>query len=268
MVNIKLIFYIALLLNINFSLGIELDILDHDDFKKCHDLNRNDTKDCTSINPSLKLKEDQCWRFTINLDTLQKLKDNYPENWKKIASQMYGFDENLSEEEIREKYVKNTKKNICNLMIGDEDYKNYILYESSRFSVGGKITYNCGDGEKSYKTKDYIPKKLIFKKLKDSIECARQTNETNCYNAASKFLTNDALACWNKVNFYDEKNLGSPDEESCTGHFLSEYKKEFTNTFKFYKGYKKIEETWNCVNKSGKKIQIYMNTITGKLKFT
>ena len=37
---------------------------------------------------------------------------------------------------------------------------------------------------------------------------------------------------------------------------------------KYLSGYKKIEETWNCVNKSGKKIQNYMNTITGKLKFT
>ena len=77
MINIKPIFYIALLLNINLSLGaIELDILDKEDFIKCSDQNKNNTNDCSSINPSLKLKEDQYCRITINYDTLQKLKDN------------------------------------------------------------------------------------------------------------------------------------------------------------------------------------------------
>ena len=78
MVNIKVIFYIALLLNINLSLGIELDIFDDDDFKKCNDQNKNNTNDCSSINPSLKLKEDKSFRITLNYDTLQKLKDSYP----------------------------------------------------------------------------------------------------------------------------------------------------------------------------------------------
>ena len=180
-----------------------------------------------------------------------------------------GFDQNLSEEEIREKYVKNSKQNICNLMTGDEDYKNYVLYESSRFSAGGKITYNCGDGEKSYKTKEYIPKQHIFKMLKDTTECSRQTNETECHNAASKFLTDDVIACWNTVNFYDDSQFIPRDSEGCTGYLVSEYKERFTIMFKNYKIInKKIEETWNCVDKSGKKIQIYMNTITGKLKIT
>ena len=68
MVNIKIIFYIALLLNINLSLGIELDIFDDDDFKKCNDQNKNNTNDCSSINPSLKFKEDKCCRITLNYD--------------------------------------------------------------------------------------------------------------------------------------------------------------------------------------------------------
>ena len=35
--------------------------------------------------------------------------------------------------------------------------------------------------------------------------------------------------------------------------------------FKDYlKRSEKIEDTWNCVNKKGKKIKIYMNTFTGK----
>ena len=41
-------------------------------------------------------------------------------------------------------------------MIEDEDYTNNNLYSSARLSYVGKNTYDCGDGEKSYKTKDSI----------------------------------------------------------------------------------------------------------------
>ena len=134
MVNINLILYIVLFLKINLSISkIEFDFFDAHDFEKCSDQNRNknDTDVCYSINSSLKLKEDKCCTITIILDTLQELKNRYPDNWKKMAAQIYGFDENLSEEEIREKYVKNRKQNICTLFTGDEDYTNYILYETS-----------------------------------------------------------------------------------------------------------------------------------------
>ena len=268
MVNIKLIFNIALFLKINLSLSkIKLDIVDYDDLEKCNDQTKNNTNECSLINSSLKLKEDQCCRITINYDILQNLKDSYSENWKKMASHIYGFDENLSEEEIKEKYVKNKKQNVCSLMNGDEDFNNYILYESSRFSIGGKITYDCGDGEKFYKTKEYIPKQHKFKILKDTIECLRQKNETDCHNSASKFLTDDVLACWNIANYNDRK-YGYPDIEKCQGYLKSEYKERFTSMFKHYINYKKFEETWNCIDKNGKKIQIYMNTITGKFKIT
>ena len=230
MVNINLILYIVLFLKINLSISkIEFDFFDADDFEKCSDQNRNknDTDVCYSINSSLKLKEDQCCSITIIYDTLQQLKNRYPDNWKKMAAQIYRFDENLSEEEIREKYVKNQKQNICTLFTGDEDYTNYILYETSLYSVGGKITYDCGDGENSYKTKDFIPKQYKFKLVKDTAECTRQTNEADCHKAASKFLTEDVLACWNTVNQYDSNY--AQDEKECRGYLVSEYKNESIN---------------------------------------
>jgi len=51
-------------------------------------------------------------------------------------------------------------------MTGDEDYRIYNLNMNSQFSYGGKITYDWGDGEKSFKIKDYInyiPKQQKFK---------------------------------------------------------------------------------------------------------
>lgn len=276
MVNIKLKLFIVLFLEINLSMCANLfDLVDGDDFRKCNEIEdeitSTPTNICFSVNSSLKLKEDHCCRISFNYDPLQELKSKYPEDWKKRASQKYGFDENLSEEEIRQKYVKNKKINRCSLISEDEDYKNYNLYTYIRLSYSDKITYNCGDGEKSYKTKDYknyIPKQHIFKIGKDLSECLIQTNETDCHNSASKFLTDDVIACWNKVNYY-ESERNSRDKEECRGYQVSEYKTYFTNKFKSNQYFgEKVEETWNCVDKSGKKIQIYMNTMTGKLKIT
>ena len=118
MVNIKLKLFIVLFLEINLSMCVDLfDLVDRDDFKKCNEIEdeitSTPTNICFSVNSSLKLKEDHCCRITMNFDPLQELKSKYPEDWKKRASQKYRFDENLSEEEIRQKYVKIRKVNRC-----------------------------------------------------------------------------------------------------------------------------------------------------------
>jgi hypothetical protein len=204
MANIEIILYIALSLIIISSEAIVFDIpIDEKDIKRCQDLSEEDsitTNTCTSINSSLKSKQGKCCKFTINMDTLERFKSTYSDNWRKIGAEQYGFDENLPEEEIRELYIKNEKKNLCSMMIGNEEFDNYVLYGTSLFSIGRKITYDCGDGKKSYNGKNYNPKNKQLKELKDLFECQVQTNKTNCFNAASKFLTNDILACWNKVN--------------------------------------------------------------------
>jgi len=58
------------------------------------------------------------------------------------------IDENLSEQELREKYFKIEKKNFCSLMTKDEDFNNFNLYENTINTVEGKVTCYCGD-EKS-----------------------------------------------------------------------------------------------------------------------
>ena len=84
------------------------------------------------------------------------------------------------------------------------------------------------------------------------------------------------MACWNTLNNYkNDYGYSTPGREECKGYLVSDYKSDFTTRFKEYNiheyqdsPYADIEETWNCFDRSGKKIQIYMNTITGKLKFT
>ena len=273
MANIKIILYLALLLKIISSANVNQKApFNSDDFEKCLKINKENiqnmssmtTKTCSSLNSSFKNKKDKCCRITLNYDTLQQLKQNFGEDWKKKVAQMYNFDEKLSEKEIREKYVPVKKQNLCSLMTGDEDYNSNYLYGSTIFSYDGKVTYDCGNGEKSFDGKKYNPKKQQYKLFKDMFNCQFQTTESNCHKSASKFISNDMLACWNKVNKYD-KNYGFPAREECRGYQASLYKTEFKKKFKDYvRRSEKIEETWYCVDQKGKKIQIYMNTFTGK----
>ena len=99
-------------------------------------------------------------------------------------------------------------------------------------------------------------------------DCQFQKTEANCFKAASKFLTNEMLACWNKVNKYD-KEYGYPDREQCRGYQVKDYKRELQKDYKYLlRTRSKIEETFTCVDKSGKKRKIYMNTYTGQFKLS
>ena len=206
MENIKLILYIAFSLIVISLEDIIIDkSIDEKDMRKCQAPNENEddsitTNTCTSINSSFNIKQSKCCKFTINVDTLERFKAIYSDNWRKIGAEQYGFDENLPEEEIRELYIKNEKRNLCSMMVGNEEFDNYVLYANTLNSIGRKITYDCGDGKKSYNGKNYNPKKKELKELRDIFECQIQTNRTNCFNTASNLLTNDILACWNKVN--------------------------------------------------------------------
>ena len=272
MANIKIILYIVLSLIVISLEGVIPGIsYDEDDMRKCQALNGKvsiTTKTCTSISSSFNQEESKCCKFTMNVDTLERFKTIYSKNWRKIGAKQYGFDENLPEEEIRELYIKNEKKNSCSLMTGNEDFDNYALYGFSLSSIGRKITYDCGDGKKSYDGKNYNPKIKQLKELRDFFECQVQNNETNCFNTAANFLTNDILACWNKVNKVNEK-YGSPDRERCQGYKRSEYKSNFVRIFQEYKSKDgNIEETWECLDRSGKKIKIYMNTFNKTFTIT
>jgi hypothetical protein len=271
MANIKQILCLTLLLkifsseNLNFS-EKEKSLFDSEDIDKCfkysekiQNMSPTTTNPCSSINSSLELKQSKCCRCTANYDPLKEMKRYFPENadWKKELSKIYGFDENLPEEEIKEKYFKIIKKNFCLLMTEDEDFNNYNLYANVINFFEGNVTYDCGDGEKSFDPKKYSPQKQQYKLLKDKFDCQFQNNESSCHKTASKFMSDDMLACWHKIE--------NPGLIRCYGYQESEYKDKFKKIFKDYlKRSDKIEETWSCVNKKGKEIKIYMNTFTGE----
>jgi hypothetical protein len=268
---IKLYLYLILLLKIFSSESLnfledEKSLFNSEDLDKCfkytdkiQNMSPTTTNPCSSINSSLELKENKCCRCTADYDPLKEMKKYFPENadWKKELSKIYGFDENLSEKEIREKYFKIIKKNFCLLMTEDEEFNNYNLYANVVNILDGIVTYDCGDGEKSFDPMKYSPEKQQYKLLKDKFDCKFQNNESSCHKTASKFMSDDMLACWHKIE--------SPHMVRCFGYQESEYKDIFKKMFKDYlKRSDKIEETWSCVNKKGKEIKIYMNTFTGE----
>ena len=178
-----------------------------------------------------------------------------------MASNLYNFDENISEEEIKEKYVKITNHSSCSILTDNEDFNGIELYGMTKSGMNDMAFYDCGEGEKTFDGKKFSPKIPEIRIFRDAYDCFYQTTEESCYNIASKFITNEVIACWNKVN----KSDSIKDREKCKGYKVSEYKTEFKKMYKDYLKYNdKIEETWNCVGKSGKKIRIYMNTYTSQ----
>lgn len=146
-----------------------------------------------------------------------------------------------------------------------------MLFVDGRISLDDKVTYDCGNGEKSFDVKNYIPKREIAKYARDHLECKSQVDEANCHKAASKFLTNDLIACWKKPIKNENLKLIDKDKykERCHGFIKKEYKFYFQNRFKNYlQSGDKTEEWWSCADKNGKKMVVYLNTITGKFKIT
>ena len=89
--------------------------------------------------------------------------------------------------------------NFCSLMTEDEDFNNFNLYSNVIFISDGKVTYDCRDGEKFFDPKKYIPQKKEFKSFKDMFDCKSKNNESNCHKNVSKFVFDDMLACWHKI---------------------------------------------------------------------
>ena len=213
MSNIKLYLYLILLLKFFSSESLNFlengkSLFDSEDLDKCfkysdkiQNMSPTNTNPCSSINSSLELKQNKCCRCTANYDPLKEMKSYFPENadWKKELSKLYGFDENLTEEEIREKYFKIIKKNFCLLMTEDEDFNNYNLYANVINIFDGKVTYDCGDGEKSFDPKKYSPQKQQYKVLKDKFDCKFQNSESSCHKTASKFTADDMLVVGTKL---------------------------------------------------------------------
>ena len=100
MTNIKPIVYLSLLIEIFSTESLnffekEKNLFDSEDLEICHkfsnkiqDMSSTTKNPCSSINSSLKKKQNKCCRCTANYDPLKMMKRRFPENWKKEISKL------------------------------------------------------------------------------------------------------------------------------------------------------------------------------------
>ena len=69
----------------------------------------------------------------------------YGENWKKIIIKEFDLDENITEEEIRSKYLPSKKVSNCDLTI--DIVRDLMLYRYSILDINREVKYDCGNGE-------------------------------------------------------------------------------------------------------------------------
>ncbi len=92
--------------------------------------------------------------FSFKVDPIEDYKKKYRENWKKIVSQINGYELNISEEEIRNKLIQNVKEeNICQLIM--KSSINSFLYLFSYSIIDGAVKYNCDEGQNIFKKKNF-----------------------------------------------------------------------------------------------------------------
>ena len=206
MCNIKILFILQILLFIKVNSSL-IDDIDYElmakERKKCIDpfLGSSeksiDVDKCIAISPTLELTDinkGRCCKLSMTIDPFIRYKDNYNENWKQMIIKEFDLDEDITEEEIRSKYLPSKKESTCILLV--DHVKDLMLYENSLRDLNGEVEYDCGNGEEIFKAKDYHPtnKDEIFDK--EFIDCTSEFTGKDCNKRSMKLTSDDAQCCW------------------------------------------------------------------------
>ena len=150
---IKLLLFSLLFL----QLSSQEEGLVQEDFGKCMQTNfigAVTTEDCIVVTDTLESTGDykgKCCKMTFETDALAAYKRMFGDDWKEKLIEQYELDEDITEDELREKLGLKNEQSMCSLLtkIG----KNVGLYTMSLQSLDGKVKYDCGDGEESFNSK-------------------------------------------------------------------------------------------------------------------
>ena len=223
--------------------------------------------ECIKISPFLNLtgiNEGQCCKISFSMDTLLKYKLRFWEDWKKRAIEYFKLDENITEEELRNKYFLPEDNNFCGLMI--KIIGNLQLYQLSSLSVDGSAKFDCGEGEKIFKSKEYYPtdKDEIFDK--DMIDCGLEFSEKNCNKRGIRLSSDDAQCCWCEKIALSQDEFFSDNNKKCKGYRISDFKEILIKELNSVKERNsKFEYKCECYNNIGKTIKGSYNTVTGEV---
>ena len=235
---------------------------------KCEQANHQNINvdECVKISPSLQLtgiNEGQCCKISLNSDILFSYKLNFGEDWRKKLAELYNIDENITEEELREKYFLPQEMNMCQIMI--KSVSNFLLYQFSLLSTDGLVKYDCGEGEKTFNLKEYHPtdEDEIFDK--DMADCQTEISEKNCQKKGMRVSSNDAQCCWCEKIPLSQETLPFKTK-GCNGYGITNFKEHLTKDLNINKARNlKFEQKCECYNKSGKTNKGSFNTVTGEV---
>ena len=190
---ILFIFFIQVVPNIVDLMEKDIDGLFVDKCNIFNDtyLNIQTSAQCVERNSFLPKEDDgsKCCFYSCNIDPVKIYKRQYGENWKTIIAEKYGYDLNISEEEIRKKLTENneeTESNYCQYIMKGSN--NTFLYGSSLMTLDGIINYDCGEGEKIFNKNEFHPtskEEILDKQLLDSFILSY--TEKDCLKSGKTF---------------------------------------------------------------------------------
>jgi len=257
-------------------LFIDVFSLDEDAIKNMQDMQKckapNDnayvtpvtTKACTSITPTLEAGGDykgQCCKITANTDPLFTFKIGYNENWKKKVCEMFGLSESTSEDELRNKLSYTVIKDQCDVL---KDNNLVVdLYSRALSTVDGKVSYDCGSGEKSFSASDFFPTNEKEQRAKDIVDCNVEFTEKNCGKRGTKLNTSSIQCCWCQTIYL---NPVLPNAQVCMGFANDDFKSTLNNMMTTYKSSGlNIEYKCSCTNKNGGTVKGSFNSVSGEV---
>ena len=224
------------------------------------------TQTCTSITPSLEAEgiyKGKCCKLVKNPDLLRNFKMLYKENWKKMVCQMYGINENYSDEQINSIIGSNYKDTKCQIITNLS--KLTTLYSESLLSIDGKVEYDCGEGEKTFYTNNFVPENEDEQLGKDIVDCNIEFAEKNCYKAGEKLSTSLAQCCWCETKYLTPE-YAAANGEVCMGFRNDNFLQTLNNMLNTYTSSNmKIEYKCNCYDKNGYNSKGSFNSATGDL---
>ena len=206
-------------------------------------------------------KEDygsQCCFYTIKVDPIFLFKKKYGENWKKNFAQMFGYDLNVSEEEIRQKQIKIAREsNLC------EFISSIYLYGLSGTSFDNIVKYDCGEGEKTFNRNEFHPTskdEMIDKQL---IDAYFALTEKDCLKSGIKLSDDDYQICWcEKIQL----SLVDSNENKCYPYRISTFQERLEKEMsQAQKNNSKEEKKCTCTNNKSKTTRGSYSSVTGEV---
>ena len=225
--------------------------------------------ECTANSPSLELDESykgQCCKISMSIDSLLDYKNKYNENWKNKIIKEFDLDEDITEEEIRNKYLPPINDEFCSLLL--DSLKDVRLYQMALKDVNGEVKYDCGKGEETFKAKNYHPTDEDELIDKDYIDCMSEYTEKGCIKRSMKLSLDDSQCCWCEVVglIGTDKDKDKNNIKECSSFRISKMKELFQKKFNSNKNHPEpFKYKCDCYNRKGDNIKASYNGINGEI---